>query len=110
MVRDTYTPDAILLNAFPIFEAPPQNLIRGHQDLISAFQKYMDWQGRIEIISLTNFLEEPGVISFQATLSTANTGTWAAGDCRLLRDGRILQHIGFAHQLSPPSGAQSAEA
>lgn len=102
MVRDTCTPDAILLNAFPIFEEAPPNIIRGHDTLISAFQATMDWQGRIESISPDNVLEDPGVISFQASFSTANTGAWVAGDCWLLRDGRIHQHIGFAHQLSPP--------
>jgi hypothetical protein len=102
MVKDTYTEDAILFNAFPFLETPPPNIIQGHTALIDAFNKYLAYQGSINVISLYNFLDSDDAISFQATFSTANTGTWVAGDCWLMREEKIYHHIGFAHQLIKP--------
>ena len=100
MILDTYTEDAILFNAFPFLDTPPPNIIQGHTELIKVFKQYLAYQGSINVISLYNFMESPNAISFQATFSTANTGTWVAGDCWLMRDSKIYHHIGFAHQLS----------
>ena len=102
MVKDTYTEDAILFNAFPFLDTPPPNIIQGHAALIDVFNRYLAYQGSIDLISLYNFLDSDDAISFQATFSTANTGTWAVGDCWLMREGRIYHHIGFAHQLIKP--------
>jgi hypothetical protein len=102
MVRETYTEDAILFNAFPYLDTPPPNIIQGHSALVNAYNQYVAYTGEISVLSLYNFLDTDDAISFQATLKTANAGTWAAGDCWLMREGKIYHHIGFAHQLSNP--------
>lgn len=99
MVRDTYTEDAILQNAFNFRAEPAPNVIRGHKELIEHLTAYLDYQGEIQVKSLYNFLEIDDCISFQATILSPKTGYWAVGDCWLMRDGKIARHIGFAHRL-----------
>lgn len=102
MIKDTYTEDAILYNAFPFLDTPPPNVIQGQEELIKVFEAYLEYQGEIQVDSLYNFLETEDVISFQATITSPKTGKWAVGDAWLLRDGKIARHFGFAHQLSKP--------
>ena len=102
MIRDTYTEDATLFNAFHCLDEPAPNVIQGHSNLIDFFGRYLAYVGEIKILTLYNFLDHEDAISFQATFSTAHIGTWAAGDCWLMRGGKIHRHIGFAHQLSMP--------
>lgn len=99
MVRDQYTEDAILYNAFPFLDTPPPNVIRGQENLVPAFAAYLGYQGAIEDVTVYNFLETEDVISFQATFTSPKTGKWAVGDTWLMRDGKIARHFGFAHKL-----------
>ena len=101
MVTETYTEDAILFNAFNFLPEPPPNIIQGRAALIDAFQKYLAYQGEIKVTSLYNFLDSQNAISFQATFDSPKTGSWAVGDCWLMRDGKIYHHIGFAHNIKP---------
>ncbi|KST65710.1 hypothetical protein [Mastigocoleus testarum] len=99
MVKNTYTQDAILYNAFPFLDTPPPNVIKGQEELIKVFNAYLDYQGDIQVDSLYNFLETEDVISFQATITSPKTGKWAVGDVWLMQGGKISRHIGFAHSL-----------
>lgn len=99
MVKNTYTEDAILYNAFPFLNSPPPNVIQGQEELIKVFEAYLDYQGDIQVDSLYNFLETEDVISFQATITSPNTGKWAVGDIWLMRDSKIARHFGYAHSL-----------
>lgn len=103
MIRDQYTEDATLYNAFPFLDTPPPNVITGRENLIEVFEKYLEYQGGIEDVYLYNFLETEDVISFQATFTSPKTGKWAVGDTWLMRDGKIARHFGFAHQLEKPA-------
>jgi predicted SnoaL-like aldol condensation-catalyzing enzyme len=99
MIKDTYTEDAILYNAFPFLDTPPPNVVQGQESLIKVFKQYLDYQGEIKVDNLYNFLETDDVISFQAVITSPKTGQWVVGDTWLLRDGKIARHFGFAHQL-----------
>ena len=100
MVNNTYAEEAILYNAFPLFEDnPPPNVVKGRKALIETFTKYLEYQGEIQVDSLYNFLETDDVISFQATITSPKTGKWAVGDVWLMRSGQIARHFGFAHKL-----------
>ena len=99
MVKDNYTEDAILYNAFPFLDTPPPNIITGQDALIKAFEQYMEYQGEIQVTSLWNFLDTPEVISFQATFTSPKTGNWAVGDIWLMRGEKIYRHFGVAHRL-----------
>lgn len=99
MIKDTYTEDAILYNAFPFHDTPPPNVIQGQENLIDVFEKYLAYQGGIEVNNLYNFLETDDVISFQAVITSPKTGKWVVGDTWLLREGKIARHFGFAHHL-----------
>ena len=57
MIKNTYAEDAILYNAFPFLDTPPPNVVKGHEQLIDVFEKYLAYQGEIEVNSLYNFLE-----------------------------------------------------
>lgn len=99
MVKNTYTKDAILYNAFPFMETPPPNVVKSQEELIKAFNAYLDYQGELQVNSLYNFLETKDVISFQATITSPKTGNWAVGDTWVLQSGKIARHFGFAHRL-----------
>lgn len=99
MIKDTYTEDAALYNAFPFLDTPPPNVITGHDTLIKVFEQYLEYQGEIQVTSLYNFLDTPEVISFQATFISPKTGNWAVGDTWLMRGEKIFRHFGFAHRL-----------
>ena len=99
MVRDTYTPDATLYNAFPFLELPPPNVITGTDALIDAFTKYLDYQGEIGVERLYNFLDSEEVISFQAVITSSKTGKWAVADTWLMKGEMIYKHFGVAHKL-----------
>ena len=99
MVRDTYTPDATLYNAFPFLEMDPPNIITGTESLINVFKQYLDYQGKIGVIKLYNFFDSEDVISFQAQITSSNTGEWAVGDTWLMKEGMIYKHFVFAHKL-----------
>lgn len=99
MIKNTYTEDAILYNAFPFLDTPPPNVIKGQEELIKVFNAYLDYQGDIQVDSLYNFLETEDVISFQATITSPKTGKWAVGDVWLMENSKIARHIGFAHSL-----------
>ncbi|GAB4215836.1 MAG: hypothetical protein OHK0012_16890 [Synechococcales cyanobacterium] len=100
MVRDTYTLDAKLYNAFPFLDTPPPNVISGHADLIRVFKAYLDYQGEIQILTLYNCLESEDVLSFQSTFVSPKTGVWAVGDTWVMQGGKIHRHFGFAHQIA----------
>lgn len=99
MVKNTYTEDAILYNAFPFLDTLPPNVIQGQEELIKVFEAYLNYQGDIQVDSLYNFLETEDVISFQATITSPKTGKWAVGDAWLMQDGKIARHFGYAHSL-----------
>jgi len=99
MVRETYTADATLYNAFPFLEVPPPNVITGTENLIEAFKNYLDYQGEIGVVKLYNFLDSEEVISFQAQITSSKTGEWAVGDTWLMKENKIYKHFGFAHKL-----------
>jgi predicted SnoaL-like aldol condensation-catalyzing enzyme len=102
MIRDQYTEDAALYNAFPFLDTPPPNIISGREELVKVFNAYLEYQGEIQVESLYNFLDTEDVISFQAVFTSPKTGKWAVGDTWLMRDGKIYRHFGFAYQVSPP--------
>jgi len=102
MIRDQYTEDAILYNAFPFLDTPPPNVIKGREALTKVFKEYLAYQGEIKVESLFNFLETEDVISFQAVVTSSKTGRWTVGDTWLMRDGKIARHFGFAYQLETP--------
>ena len=99
MVKNTYSSDAALYNAFPVIKAPPPNIIKGTNELIKFFELYLAYQGNIEIIELYNFLDTEDVISFQAFINSSNTGKWAVSDTWLMKDEKIFRHFGTAHKL-----------
>lgn len=99
MIRDTYTEDAALYNAFPFLDEPPPNVIRGQEALIKVFNQYLDYQGEIQVMSLCKFLDSEEVISFQATFISKKTGVWAVGDTWLMQGEKIHRHFGFAHRI-----------
>jgi hypothetical protein len=99
MIDNTYTEDAILYNAFPFLDTPPPNVIQGPEELKKVFKAYLDWQGEIQVDSLYNFLDTEDVISFQAVITSPNTGKWAVGDVWYMQDSKIARHFGFAHKL-----------
>ena len=99
MVRETYTPDAALYNAFPFLEEPAPNIITGTDTLLEVFKKYLDYQGDIGVVKLYNFLDSEDVISFQAQITSTKTGEWAVGDTWLMKGNQIHKHFGFAHKL-----------
>lgn len=99
MIKNTYTKDAILYNAFPFMKTPPPNVLKGQEELIRTFNAYLNYQGEIQVDSLYNFLETEDVISFQARIISPKTGKWAVGDTWLLQSGKIARHFGFAHRL-----------
>lgn len=99
MVKNTYTEDAILYNAFPFLNSLPPNVIEGQDRLIKAFEDYLEYQGDIQIDSLYNFLKTEDVISFQGTITSPKTGKWVVGDIWLMRGQKISRHFGYAHSL-----------
>ncbi len=99
MIRETYTEDAALYNAFPFLDIPPPNVIRGQEALIQAFNQYLEYQGEIQVMSLCKFLDSEEVISFQATFISKLTGVWAVGDTWLMQGEKIHRHFGFAHRI-----------
>lgn len=100
MVRNTYSPDAALYNAFPVLaDAPPPNVIRGTEALIGFFNLYLDYQGEIVVDRLYNFLDSEEVISFQAVITSKVTGQWAVSDTWVMSDEKIYRHFGTAHKL-----------
>lgn len=100
MVEETYTENGILYNAFPFLPEPPPHVFRGRRQLIEAFNLYLDYQGVIQVESVSHFLETEDTISFQAVLRSEKTGRWAVGDIWMLESGRIARHFGFAHSLN----------
>ena len=99
MVRDTYSSDAALYNAFPFLDTPPPNVIKGTDELIKVFKAYLDYQGEISVEKLYNFLDTEEVISFQAVISSSKTGRWAVSDTWVMKDEKIHRHYGTAHKL-----------
>jgi|TARA_A100001011_G_scaffold122679_1_gene129506 hypothetical protein len=99
MVKDTYSPDAALYNAFPFLDTPPPNIIRGTDELIKAFKGYLEYQGDIQVDKLYNFLDSEEVISFQAVITSSKTGQWAVSDTWLMKNEMIFRHFGTAHKL-----------
>ena len=104
MVENTYTEDATWYNPFPFLPEPAPNVIKGRVSLIDAMNKYFDYhKGSINVTSLYNFLDTPDVISFQSSFDSVQTGSWIVGNCWMMRDGKIHQHIGFAHRSALPA-------
>ena len=101
MVNNTYAENAILYNAFPIYEQQPWNVVRGRQDILTLFVDYMNFQGAINVEKLYNYIEGDKTISFQAVINSPNSGRWAAGDIWLMNEDFTIieRHYGFAHKL-----------
>jgi len=102
MVNKTYSENAILYNAFPIYgNLPPWNVVRGRQQILTLFNDYMSFQGAINVERLYNYIEGDKAISFQAIINSPNSGRWAAGDIWLMNDDftQIERHYGFANKL-----------
>ena len=99
MIDDQYTEDAVLFSPFDVLDdAKPPHVVRGRAALKAFFQKYLTYQGSINVEELSNFSETESSIFFQA-IFTSNTGRWVVGDAWNMRNGQIAIHYGFCHKL-----------
>ena len=98
MIDNQYTEDAVLVSPFDILDTPPPHIVRGSKALKDFFNKYLEWQGAIEVESLYDFAELDDSICFQA-IFTSKTGKWVVGDAWHMRDGKIDRHYSFAHNI-----------
>ena len=102
MIDNTYTQDAVLISPFDILPTPPPHTIVGNKALKEFFRVYLAYQGSINVESLTNFVETPNSIFFQAVF-TSKTGRWAVGDAWHMTDGKIDTHYSFAYRVGDPT-------
>ena len=68
------------------------NVVHGRDDLKLYFRAYMAKLGKLEIVSLDNFVETPDSILFEATVQTS-TGQARVYDAFVLRDGKATHHF-----------------
>jgi predicted SnoaL-like aldol condensation-catalyzing enzyme len=99
MIDNQYAEDAILISPFDILDTQPPHIVKGRQALKDFFNKYLPWQGEINVESLYDFAELPDSIVFHA-IFTSHTGRWVVGDFWHMKDGLIDRHYSFAHKLA----------
>ncbi|MBV8730965.1 MAG: hypothetical protein JO336_14255 [Acidobacteriia bacterium] len=68
------------------------NVVRGHVGLKEYFRAYMTKLGKLEILSLDQFMETDDSIFFEATVRTA-IGESKVYDAFVLRDGKATHHF-----------------
>jgi ketosteroid isomerase-like protein len=102
MIDDQYTEDAVLFSPFDVLDTPPPHVVRGRAALKAFFQKYLAYQGSINVEELSNFSETENSIFFQA-IFTSKTGRWAVGDAWHMTNGQIDTHYSFAQRLGDAS-------
>jgi hypothetical protein len=98
MIDNEYTDDAVLISPFDILDTPPPHTVVGSQALKDFFEKYLAWQGEINVESLYNFVELEDSICFHA-IFTSHTGRWVVGDMWHLDGGKIDRHYSFAERI-----------
>jgi hypothetical protein len=100
LLRNQYTPDAVLISPFDILDVPPPHIVYAGPKMIEFFSKWLDYHGEMTLDSLYDFAELDDSISFQAII-TSQTGKWVLGEAwHFVGDEKkIDRHYGFAHKI-----------
>lgn len=101
MIKNTYTPDAILVSAFDVLDTPPPHVVHAGPEMIDFFVRWFDYHGEMSFDSLYDFVELGDSIFFQAMM-TSQAGKWVVGEAWHLVGDKIDRHYGFCHKLGDP--------
>lgn len=98
LLREQYTPDAILITPFDVLEKPPPHVVHAGPAMLDFFGRWLDYHGKFTVDSLYDYAETEDSISFHAQI-TSKTGKWVLGEAWHKRGDKIDRHYGFAHKL-----------
>ena len=103
LVTQQYTEDAVLISPFDVLgEKKPPHILHGRDEIKNFLRRWLDFHGKSQFTSLTNFAETDNSIFFQA-IFTSNTGRWVVGDAWHMTDGMIDTHYSFAYRIGDPT-------
>jgi hypothetical protein len=99
MVRDQYTPDAMMYSPYDILDTPAPHVLTTHADIANFFKVWAEWHGEIGWDSdVEGFAETADSVMFSFKFHSKR-GKWFEALAWHLKDGKIDRQYGFETKL-----------